>query len=254
MASAVNNYDLLEQVIIRADYSDIVQLQNVLDELLRSQTFISRFSEHKVITEKISHNDGGRYKEYHRFIEKVGSGVLYLDLSDDYCLINARIGSDKYQLGHYGDLMSEVLGIILGTDPFTRLLRVGIRKVYSKDCTKEDNPDSIFKFFDQKLTNNDELFLEKNYTETILRPDDSFLINYNRNVKLIDSRSSKLCLRFSLDIDVYCDSERILKNINSYSSLFHLMERTSWEMLLRSLKKSYIKFIKQYGPVESSES
>ena len=171
----------------------------------------------------------------HRFLWEHQNEQRELKITSDYCVLIMS----REEFFKNGDspaaFFSRVIDIIKRSSTYFNFTRIGVRKVYGKDC-KVEEADDYFQYFDQDLLKEDNYMEERNYTDTFSMRGKDFYVRYNRYVrKLI-----KNIFRFVIDIDVFnekpSDAQLAKRGIKSY---LVDMEQIIPELYNRSVKKEY---------------
>lgn len=219
---------LFKNCIIRIDYSGLVNSLSVITALAESDWFKEAF-------DKYSREDRDEMMAVHRFSWEHRNEQRELNITSDYCVLNMA----REELFKNGDspaaFFARVIDIIKRSSTYFNFTRIGVRKVYGKDC-KFDEADDYFMYFDQKLLKKDDYMCERNYTDTFSMPGKDFFVCYKRYVRDLPND----IFRFVIDIDVYnenpSDAQLAKKGINNY---LVEMEQTIPELYNRSVKKKY---------------
>lgn len=220
---------LLSSVIARISFSDLTNEAGFVSSLSSQEWFKGLFGRHDTLKEIQSDDDDAL--EVHRFSEMRGypSGA-YLDVSARYaCLVMnggmADLPSDTKLIS----ILAPIWRHAQETDTYTRLMRIGLRKVWSKTFVHAEEADHCFKYFDQGLVNENESLIERKYVDVFWSSKYQCAMNSIRSVKTVNE---KLSLRFTLDLDAYKnlshegdnprpDNETFIQICNSLSGMLN---------------------------------
>ena len=205
----------LKRIIIRFDFTTIVNLQEVLNQIvpliLAPSRLFGSFDQVSEVKNEMYDNNRAKEKEdidrpvIYRFSDCLIKPIqnVSLDLARDFLCLDIRCDEKYTVIDPYLELMTEIASAIFKIDFFVQLRRVGIRKINGVDEIDPKDADSIFEYFSQSLSwrERDEM-IQRQYTDNMLCHSLPAYLIYSRIVRRVPGSTN---LRFTLDMDCYKD-------------------------------------------------
>lgn len=246
-----NNF--LKRVIVRFDFTSIVNVQDVLNQIVAYLASIGNpFSSFDQMTapkedvSKDSSTDGGSITDDRPFIYRFSDCQIEprqdvtLDYSRNFLCLDIRCDGKYTTIDTYIEIMTVLMSIIINCDNFVQLTRIGIRKIDGVNSIAPDEADNVFEFFSQKLnwTVSDKM-QSRQYTDFMYCTDVAAYVNYSRIVRVLQGGDF---LRFTLDIDCYKDPSLLEKrpNIETIKQYLNLMNNKLFDLFIMGIKLEYL--------------
>ena len=207
----------LKRVIVRFDYTSIVDLQKVLNKIVAflnpPDSYFRSLNQMQVATGSLelggtqdtsqaTHDRPMIYRFSDCIIDPIQD--VTLDLARNYLCLEIRCNPDYTILDKYLDTMIQLMDIILQCEGFVQLTRIGIRKVNGVDSIDPNDADEVFEYFSQQLSWGErDRMVMRQYSDYMACHDISAYVIYHRIVRVVEGSPD---LRFTLDIDCYKDS------------------------------------------------
>lgn len=247
-----NNF--LKRVIIRFDFTSIVNMQSVLDNIVAYlQSLKESFGSFDQMTapqeeiEKYGGLGNGDNKEDRPFIYRFSDCQIEpkqdvtLDFARNYLCMDIRCNGQYYLIDSYLNIMKALASIIIDSDRFVRLERIGIRKIDGIDAIDPSDANNVFEYFSQKLAWGDsDRMKARQYTDYMICDDLPAYVNYSRIVRVIPGENK--LLRFTLDIDCYKDSKILEKrpDNNTIATYLDSMNKKLFDLFIMGIKLEYL--------------
>ena len=245
---------LLKRVIIRFDYTSIVNVQDVLnqivgflnsleksfgsfDQMVSPKEDIAKESS----TESIGNSNDRQFVYRFTDCQIEPKQDVTLDFSRNFLCLDIRCDEHYTLIDPYLGIMSELMAIIIERDRFVQLTRIGIRKIDGVDSIAPDDADSVFEYFSQQLTwrKGVDSMKAREYTDFMFCSDVPAYVNYSRIVRVLQGSDD---LRFTLDIDCYKDPGLLEKRPGRYlirQYLFNMNDKL-FSMFIMGIKLEYL--------------
>lgn len=224
---------LLKQVIIRADYSYITDLNRFITELKSwSKDFFSGYRiirtnsiDLRIDSIAISNRqipvDIKETENIHRFYDSqiIPKQDTTIDISSNFICITIDCDENYGKIDPYLDYISEVMEKLKSYDSYVQFNRLAIRKIDGSDF---DNLDKAYEIF-EKINGFEDSIIEnvkkvkQSYTDIFISENANLKINLTRSIEHFPSGN----VRYVLDTDGYIDSVTDLSKKDDYLSLFN---------------------------------
>lgn len=215
---------LLKQVIIRLDFSSMINLDGFIDKLAKEDWFKGSFQtynkilspkESKTSDARTSSNNGDNVNDVRIFSKYIKGPEkdTYLSLTDQSICVEIKCDKNYEKIDPYVSLVSKVWDLLENQDQYVNLIRIGIRKIDGFDANDGKEADHIFEYFDQKCCDisKDTLF-DRTYTDTFIRNPERVEVIYTRKVTIQSNPlGDKNRFIFVLDIDTFVTDRLIME-------------------------------------------
>lgn len=213
----------LKRVIVRFDYTSIVNMQDVLNKIVNhlnslEQSFGSfdqMVAPKEDLVKDVSIELGGNIN-VRQFIYRFSDCQIEpkqnatLDFARNFLCLDIKCDNHYTLIDSYLEILSELMAIIIDNDRFVQLTRIGIRKIDGIDSIAPDEADNVFEYFSQKLDwrKGVDTMKAREYSDFMFCSDVPAYVNYSRIVRVLQGSDY---FRFTLDIDCYKDPSLIEK-------------------------------------------
>jgi len=242
----------LKRIIIRFDFTSIVNLQDALNHVVALISAPSRlfgsFNQVSELKSEMLDNNRLREKEedrdrpvIYRFTECLIEPIqnVTLDLARDFLCMDIHCDERYTLIDPYLKLMTELMTAIIESDSFVQLRRIGIRKINGIDEINPADANGIFEYFSQRLSWNarDEM-IQRQYTDNMLCLSLPAYLIYSRIVRWVPGSQN---LRFTLDMDCYKDESFLDKRPEKpwISAALNAMNEKLFELFKMGIKLEY---------------
>lgn len=247
------NYSMLRRVIIRADFTSMLNTDKIIDGLDSQEWFRGVFNNYSLL----KHADTPRLYDADskeswgpRFIRRFDDCNLgpekriTLDITSESVCMDIHCDEKYESIDPYLELVIKILDWIINNDLYVKMRRIAIRKIDGDNFADSEAADKVFEYFDQKITDlNKDHFWQRTYTDSFLYGRTDVKVNYSRMVK-ITPKEGELFV-FTLDIDTYLDAEKIENQRPSYAelrvALFDRLNEASFDLFKRGVKLDFLK-------------
>ena len=247
------NYSMLRRVIIRADFTSMLNTGRMVDELNNQEWFKGAFNNYSRLkyADTPQPQEADPKEEWEpRFIRrfddcKLGpEGRVTLDITNESVCMDIQC-DDKYEsIDPYLELVVNTLNLIIANDPYVKMRRLAIRKIDGDNFATSEEADSVFEYFDQRITDLEkDSFWQRTYTDNFIYGKTGVKVNYSRTVK-ITPKEGELFV-FILDIDTFLDADMI-ENVRPSdkeirSVFFERLNEASFDLFKRGVKLEFLK-------------
>lgn len=207
----------LKRVIVRFDYTSIVNLQNVLNHIVAflnpPDNYFRSLNQMQIAIN--SQELGGTLDSkstaqdrplVYRFSDCIIEPIqdVTLDFARNYLCLEIRCNQDYTVIDKYLEMMTALMDVILQCECFVQLTRIGIRKIDGVDAINPNDANQVFEYFSQQLSwGKRDRMVMRQYTDYMTCHDIPAYVIYHRIVRVLEDSPD---LRFTLDIDCYKDS------------------------------------------------
>lgn len=257
---------LLKQVIIRLDFTSMVDLNGYIGILTRSDWFKTVFTDYKnAITEdnvnvedrttRINDSNGKDVRVFY------GCNIppeknTNLAITEDVICLTINCDNNYYKIDDYIELVKRVWDLLISFDSYVKIKRIGIRKIDGIELPNGNDANRYFEYFDQGVCNPGlDYLLGREYTDRFIKEPQNIKIIYTRNVRLMVGEEGNTTFIFVLDTDTYADYEMFLDNVYKwknklrpdYDELGNLLmgniNTASFEMFKRGVTKEFLNML-----------
>ena len=179
----------------------------------------------------------------HRFSTcQIDNNVAILDICDDFAVLNINVNNEYGGSDSYLKCFSELIHLILASDQFIELKRVGIRKYDHVFVRKEDNLDEILEDSLWKNYSDMGTCLKKEYKDFITR--DNTQINIIRTAEFVKKDDYDF-IRLIFDVDAYRDGSQLQRSVlHSMADIYNMLKDDLnshlFKIFINTFKESYI--------------
>lgn len=247
------NYSMLRRVIIRADFTSMLNTGRMVDILNIQEWFKDAFNNYS----RLKYADTPQPQETDpkeewepRFIRRFDDCKLgpeksiTLDITNESVCMDIQC-DDKYEsIDPYLKLVADTLNLIIENDPYVKMRRLAIRKIDGDSFATSEEADRVFEYFDQRITDlKKDSFWQRTYTDYFIYGKTGVKVNYSRTVK-ITPKEGELFV-FILDIDTFLDADMI-ENVRPSGKelrdiLFERLNEASFDLFKRGVKLEFLK-------------
>lgn len=245
-------YSMLRQVIIRADFTSMLDTDKIVMLLNEQKWFEGTFNNYSRL--QFVDNDGTK-KQYdvtelpRNYVRRFDDCNIFperrvvLDITDESLCMDIQCDEHYTIINEYLSLFIQTLCYIIENDNYVKLRRLAIRKIDGEKLPNGDDADKVFEYFDQRITNlEDDAFWQRSYTDIFLYGKRNVKVNYTRNVKITQTEDN--CIIFTIDIDTYIDSEMITKPRPPKDDLFDIffdrLNESTFELFKRGVTLDFL--------------
>lgn len=248
-------YSMLRRVIIRADFTSMLNTEKMVEELNDQLWFSNAFNTYSRLkrlddTPPYPREDRSQTEWEPKFIRRFDDcnippeNKVSLDITNESVCLDIQC-DDKYEsIDPYLQLVVNTISYIISADSYVRLRRLAIRKIDGESFPDGEGADKVFEYFDQKVTlSENDTFWQRNYTDSFVYGGTNVKANYSRSVK-VTPKEGELFV-FVLDIDTFLDSE-MLENARPTKEelqfvFFDRLNVASFELFKRGVKLEFLK-------------
>ena len=204
---------LLKRLIIRFDFTSVVDMQKALNKIVAflkpPKGFFNSFNQMSLVPnttvgeEQSVKRSADVSPDVYRFSDcniEPKQEVL-LDFTRNSLCLDIRCNDQYDGIDNYFKIMTKIMSIIIENEDYVQLNRIGIRKIDGVDEMSLKEADTTFEYFNQRLDwgNNDRM-ISQQYTDQMFCQDILAFVIYNRIVRLVPETGN---YRFTLDMDCY---------------------------------------------------
>ena len=252
------NYSMLRQVIIRADFTSMLDADRMTADLNDQEWFRGAFNNYSRLRfadtlqpQGNGHMDMDSREEWSpRFIRRfddcnIGAEKkVLLDITNESICMVIQC-DDKYEsIDDYLSLVINTLHFIISRDQYVKIRRLAIRKFDGEHFREHKEADNVFEYFDQRIMFHEkgDRFWQRSYTDNFIYGETGVKVNYTRTVKTTPKEEERLV--FILDIDTSLDSE-LIKNERpckeELESIFNEeLNETAFDLFKRGVKLEFL--------------
>lgn len=245
-------YSMLREVIIRADFTSMLDTDKVVLALNEQKWFEGAFNNYS----RLQYVDNGRPKGKEDVTERPRKYVrrfddcnitperrVVLDITDESLCVDIQCDEHYTVINEYLLLFIQTLCFIIANDNYVKLRRLAIRKIDGEKFPNGDDAEKIFEYFDQRITDLEvDAFWQRTYTDNFFYGKRNVKVNYTRNVRITPREEGRFV--FTLDIDTYIDSEMIMKPRPNKDELvdvyFDRLNESTFELFKRGVTLEFL--------------
>lgn len=246
-------YSMLRRVIVRADFTAMLDLEGTVADINRQEWFSGKFRnyEKRLLTvEQEERNTDEEIDLEGRVVKRFDDCTIAperkvtLDISSKFVTMDIKCDEHYTSIDDYLDLFIETLSHIVSVDNYVKLRRLAIRKVDGMEFENGDKASEVFEYFDQQIADpvNDAYF-RRTYTDSFIYGAKNVEVHYNRAVKIVANG----VFAFVLDIDTFLDSDMIENERPDKACIESIykdkLNEASFELFKRGVKLEYLKSI-----------
>lgn len=244
-------YSMLRQIIIRADFTSMLDADKIVLSLNEQKWFESAFNNFSRLQltdgkTKSHEEETERPRQFVRRFDDCNIAPekrVILDITDESLCMDIQCDEYYTIINEYLSLFIQTMGFIISNDNYVKLRRLAIRKIDGEGFQNGTDAERVFEYFDQKITDiEDDAFWQRTYTDQFLYGKRKVKVNYTRNVRI--SANEKERFVFILDIDTYMDSEMIANPRPTKDELvdiyFDKLNESSFELFKRGVTLDFL--------------
>ena len=245
-------YSMLRQVIIRADFTSMLDSDRLVPALNEQKWFEGAFNNYTRLQLTDNRRQKGEEDETERprrFVRRFDDCNItpekrvILDITDESLCMEIQCDEHYTIINEYLSLFVQTLGFIISNDNYVKLRRLAIRKIDGEGFRNGDDAEKVFEYFDQRITDIDEdAFWQRTYTDNFLYGKRKVKVNYTRNVRITPREEERFV--FTIDIDTYMDSEMITKprptNDELLDIFFGQLNESTFELFKRGVTLNFL--------------
>lgn len=254
---------LLKQVIIRLDFTSMVDLNGYIGILTKNEGFKAAFSDYK---NAISEDNVNVEDRTTRINDSNGKDVRIfygcnvppemdtnLAITENVICLTINCDNNYDKIDNYIELVKRVWYILLEFDSYVKIRRIGIRKINGIELPNGNDANKYFEYFDQGVCNPQvDYLLGREYTDRFVKEPENIKVIYTRNVRLMEGERNNTTFVFVIDTDAFADYEMFLDNVYkwkdklrpNYDELGNLLmgniNFASFEMFKRGVTKEFL--------------
>lgn len=247
------NYSMLRRVIIRADFTSMLNTGRIVDALNDQDWFKGAFNNYSRLryTETPQPQETDPKEEWEpRFIRRFDDcniGLerkITLDITNESVCMDIQCDEKYEKIDPYLDIVIKSLDLIISNDPYVKMRRLAIRKIDGDNFATSEEADKVFEYFDQRITDLEkDRFWQRTYTDNFIYGKTEVKVHYSRTVK-ITPKEGELFV-FVLDIDTYLEAEDIMNERPSDGEFrdifFGRLNEASFDLFKRGVKLDFLK-------------
>lgn len=250
-------YSMLRRVIIRADFTPMLDLESMVAEINRKEWFHNMFNnyERRLLQVKNDTNnideDDGKNKIEGQVVKRFDDCNIApernvtLDIGSNFVTIDIRCDEAYTKIDAYIELMTNILSFIVSNDNYVKMERLAIRKTDGMEFESGDLADAVFEYFDQNIEEEGDSFSLRTYTDSFLYAKRQIFVHYNRTVRIISGAPKPFV--FVLDIDSFLDRNHIENRRPNKEELwdvfFNKLNETCFDLFKRGVKEQFLNSI-----------
>ena len=243
---------LLKRIIIRADISAMLKLEDSVSSISRQDWFKGLFDSMDKFTSAANPGMPDRTSlvaeshgaEVRRFFDCTikPTQELTLDISDEFICLDIKCNDQYESLDPYMSLMANVVGQIIHDDNYVKLKRLAIRKIDGLVCSNANEANRVFEYFDQGIMAEGEGMRKRLYNDYFYSNKNKVGVNYSRQVKIGDTAASRFV--FTMDTDVYVrpnDLDNLRPGVEELKKILsERINETAFDVFKRGVKEDFL--------------
>lgn len=252
------NYSMLRRVIIRADFTSMLNTEKIVDELNNQEWFKGAFKNYsrlKFVDTPQTQEEKEEWKP--RFIRRFDDCIfgperkVTLDITNVSVCMDIQCDEKYESINPYLEIVIKTLNLIISNDPYVKMRRVAIRKIDGDNFATSEEADKVFEYFDQRITDLEkDSFWQRTYTDNFIYGKTNVKVNYSRTVKITPIEGQMFI--FILDIDTFLDTEKIENERPNDEELWVIfykrLNEASFDLFKRGVKLDFLKSkLKNHG-------
>ena len=230
----------------------LIDFEGFLISLNKSEWFENCFSDYERIaiskddntkdrTSAINDSEGLLVSKFSNY-QKGPERNTILVISENFVCIDISCDDQYTQIDEFLYMMINILTLLFQTDRYAKIKRVAIRKIDGEIFPNGREADNIFEYFDQGVTDENDRYFQRTYTDNFVNETNNVYVNYTRKVRI--SGTEPNTFSFVLDIDTYIDStklDNLRSNPDDLATIFHKrLNETAFDLFKRGVKIEYL--------------
>lgn len=243
---------MLKRVIIRADFTPMLDLEVTVSDINRQEWFANKFNNYeRRLIEVKKDDDEEKNKVEGQYIKRFDDCNIApernvtLDISSNFAYLDINCDEQYSLIDEYLKLMVKILDHIIKFDGYVKLERLAIRKTDGMELIEGKKADEVFEYFDQQIEEEFDKFTYRTYTDSFIYGKKNVRVHYNRTVRVVGGEPVHFI--FILDIDTYLDRELIDNRRPNEDDLWALfydkLNDASFDLFKRGVKEKYLNSI-----------
>ena len=244
---------LLKRVIIRADFTAMMNFEQFVAALCLQPWFSEKFDSSDIFVASGASNSTDRTSavnntyghEIRRFYDcKIEpSQYAILDISEDFLCLDIKCDHNYEKIDPYLDLVISILSYLEEKDGFVKLKRLAIRKINGTICESAEAADNIFEYFDQDIMLGSEVINQRSYSDTFISNPGDVYVKYTRQLNIQQRPEGNFV--FTIDIDTYLDKNKLGANLRPNNDqlkqmFYDRLNATLFDVFKRGVKVEYL--------------
>ena len=249
-------YSMLRRVIIRADFTSMLDTDKMVSLLNEESWFnevFNNYSKLQILEDNRRTNDSSEENTSKRYVRRFNDCVttlerpernVILDITDESVCVDIQC-DDKYtKIDAYLLLAIDIIIFIICHDKYVKLNRLAIRKFDAQNFPTSKAADEVFEYFDQNIMDfTSDAYWQRTYTDNFIFGKTKVKVNYTRMIKISDKADEMFM--FVLDIDTFLDSDMIENKRPGKEDLtiifFDRLNNASFDLFKRGVKLEFLK-------------
>lgn len=241
-------YSMLRQVIIRADFTSMLDIDKLVLLLSEQEWFEGTFNNYSrlQLVDNGEDNLAERPCKYVRRFDDCNiepEKNVIIDITEESLCMNIQCDEHYTIINKYLSLFIQTLAFIFSNDNYVKLRRLAIRKIDGESFHSGEDAEKVFEYFDQRITDlDDDAFWQRTYTDNFIYGKRKVKVNYTRNVRISPREEERFI--FTIDIDTYIDSEMIEIPRPSKEELediyFNRLNESAFELFKRGVTLEFL--------------
>ena len=252
-------YSMLRRVIMRADFTPMLNLESMVSEINRQEWFQNKFNNYEKrllqVKNESNKNDGedeDEKKQLEGLVVKRFDDCniepernVTLDIASNFVTIDIRCDEEYTKIDDYLELMTDIVSFIINNDNYVKLERIAIRKTNGNEFGSGAQADEVFEYFDQNIEEEGDRFTLRTYTDSFIYSKRQVQVHYNRTLRILSNTPKPFV--FVLDIDSFLDRAHIENRRPGKEAVhdifFNKLNETCFELFKRGVKESFLNSI-----------
>lgn len=247
-------YSMLRRVIIRADFTSMLDTDKIVSLLNEEGWFnevFNNYSRLQLIKDKERSNEDfeedskkyvRRFNDCVTTAERPEKNVIF-DITDDSVCVDIQCDDQYTKIDAYLQLAIDTIFFIINHDRYVKLKRLAIRKFDAQNFATSEEADKVFEYFDQDIMDiANDAYWQRTYTDSFIYGKTNVGVNYTRTIKISD-KADKTYI-FVLDIDTFIDSDMIENKRPGKEELaqtfFARLNDASFDLFKRGVKLEFL--------------
>lgn len=252
-------YSMLRRVIMRADFTPMLDLEAMVSEINRQDWFRNKFNNYekrllqvKSDTNKKDDDEVDDKKQLEGLVVKrfddcniAPERNVTLDIASNFVTIDIRCDEAYTRIDDYLSLMTDIVSFIISNDDYVKLERIAIRKTDGNEFESGAQADEVFEYFDQNVEEDGDRFTLRTYTDSFIYAKRQVQVHYNKTLRILSNTPKPFV--FVLDIDSFLDRAHIDNRRPGreevWDIFFNRLNKTCFDMFKRGVKESFLNSI-----------
>lgn len=247
-------YSMLRRVIIRADFTSMLDTDKIVSNLNEEVWFnevFNNYSKLQLLNDEERSNEDSeedlkkyvrRFNDCVTTAERPEKNVIF-DITDESVCVDIQCDDQYTKIDAYLQLAIDAIIFIINQDRYVKLKRLAIRKFDAQNFATSEEADKVFEYFDQDIMDNaNDAYWQRKYTDSFIYGKTNVKVNYTRTIKISDKADETFI--FVLDIDTFVDSDMIENKRPSKDELsqtfFARLNDASFDLFKRGVKLEFL--------------